>query len=111
MHDSDAAEHAAHLVRRMPLAEGIAAFEALPVLHGNNGATLRATTMLAMLHWLGIKPSYSRPGLATTMPTPRRAVPHRGVPAGILGHGLRRPECGPLVASHAQLDTRGCRDA
>ena len=32
-----------------------------PVLHGDNGATLKATTVLAMLHWLGIKPSYSRP--------------------------------------------------
>jgi hypothetical protein len=28
---------------------------------GHNGATLKATTVLAMLHWLGIKPSYSRP--------------------------------------------------
>jgi len=27
------------------------------VLHGDNGATLKATTVLAMLHWLGIKPS------------------------------------------------------
>src|SRR5580704_18275091 len=34
---------------------------ARPVLHGDNGATLRATTVLAMLHWLSIKPSYSRP--------------------------------------------------
>ena len=32
-----------------------------PVLHGDSGATLKATTVLAMLHWLGIKPSYSRP--------------------------------------------------
>jgi len=31
-----------------------------PVLHGDNGATLKATTVLAMLHWLGFKPSYSR---------------------------------------------------
>ncbi len=61
VHDSDAAEHAAHLVRRTALAEGIAALEARPVLHGDNGATLKATTVLAMLHWLGIKPSYSRP--------------------------------------------------
>jgi len=30
-------------------------------LHGDNGATLKATTVLTMLHWLGIKPSYSRP--------------------------------------------------
>jgi hypothetical protein len=34
---------------------------AKPVLHGDNGATLKATTVLAMLNWLGIKPSYSRP--------------------------------------------------
>jgi putative transposase len=61
VHDSDAAEHAAHLVRRTALAEDIAALEARPVLHGDNGATLKATTVLAMLHWLGIKPSYSRP--------------------------------------------------
>ena len=32
-----------------------------PVLHGDNGSTLKATTVLAMLHWLGVKPSYSRP--------------------------------------------------
>ena len=31
------------------------------MLHGDNGATLKATTVLAMLHWLGVKPSYSRP--------------------------------------------------
>jgi putative transposase len=31
------------------------------VLHGDNGASLKATTVLAMLYWLGIKPSYSRP--------------------------------------------------
>ena len=31
------------------------------MLHGDNGATLKATTVLSMLHWLGIKPSYSRP--------------------------------------------------
>ena len=60
VHDSDAAEHAAHLVRRTAFAEGIAASETRPVLHGDNGATLKATTVLAMLHWLGIKPSYSR---------------------------------------------------
>lgn len=34
---------------------------AKPVLHGDNGATLKATTVLAMLHWPGINPSYSRP--------------------------------------------------
>lgn len=61
VHDSDAAEHAAHLVRRTALAEGVHAMPARPVLHGDNGASLKATTVLAMLHWLGIAPSYSRP--------------------------------------------------
>lgn len=61
VHATDDADHAAHLVRRTALAEGIAACSAKPVLHGDNGATLKATTVLAMLHWLGVKPSYSRP--------------------------------------------------
>ena len=61
VHDTDAADHAAHLVKRAALAEGIAAAERRPILHGDNGATLKATTVLAMLHWLGVKPSYSRP--------------------------------------------------
>lgn len=61
VHANDSAEHAAHLVRRAALAEGIHMATQKPVLHGDNGATLKATTVLAMLHWLGIKPSYSRP--------------------------------------------------
>jgi transposase InsO family protein len=61
VHDTDSAEHAAHLARRTALAEGVHAMPVRPVLHGDNGATLKATTVLAMLHWLGIEPSYSRP--------------------------------------------------
>lgn len=61
IHETDDADHAAHLVRRTALAEGIAAMASKPVLHGDNGSTLKATTVLAMLHWLGVKPSYSRP--------------------------------------------------
>lgn len=61
VHDLDLADHAAHLVRRTALAEGIAALGSKPVLHGDNGSTLKATTVLAMLNWLGVKPSYSRP--------------------------------------------------
>ncbi|MBL8395371.1 MAG: hypothetical protein JNK99_11600 [Candidatus Accumulibacter sp.] len=60
-HETDAAEHAAHLVRRTALAEGIAARATKPVLHGDNGATFKATMVLARLHWLGVKPAYSRP--------------------------------------------------
>ena len=61
VHDSDDSDHAVHLVRRTALAEGIATMPAKPVLHGDNGSTLKATTVLAMLQWLGVKPSYSRP--------------------------------------------------
>jgi transposase InsO family protein len=61
VHDIDHADHAAHLVRRTALAEGIATLGTKPVLHGDNGSTLKATTVLAMLNWLGVKPSYSRP--------------------------------------------------
>ncbi len=61
VHADDHSDHAAHLVRRTALAEGIAALGEKPVLHGDNGSTLKATTVLAMLHWLGVKPSYSRP--------------------------------------------------
>jgi putative transposase len=61
VHDSDHSDHAVHLLRRTAQAEGIAALADKPVLHGDNGSTLKATTVLAMLNWLGVKPSYSRP--------------------------------------------------
>jgi putative transposase len=61
VHETDTAEHAAHLVRRTALSEGVHAGPTRPVLHGDNGATLKGTTVLAMLAWLGIAPSHSRP--------------------------------------------------
>ena len=60
VHATDGADHAAHLARRTALTEDIHAMAARPVLHGDNGATLKATTVIAMLHWLGIEPSCSR---------------------------------------------------
>jgi putative transposase len=68
VHETDSADHAAHLARRTALAEGAHAMSAKPVLHGDNGATLKATTVLAMLAWLGIQPSYSRPRLSDNNP-------------------------------------------
>ncbi len=47
VHDRDDSVHAAQLVRRTALAEGIAAMPRQPVLHGDNGATLKATTVLS----------------------------------------------------------------
>lgn len=63
VHAEDDGDHAARLVHRTALAEGIAAVERdkRPVLHGDNGSTIKATSVLAMLYWLGVKPSYSRP--------------------------------------------------
>jgi transposase InsO family protein len=61
VHETDDSQHAAQLLKRTALAEGIHAIKTKPVLHGDNGATFKATTVLAMLHWLRIKPSYSRP--------------------------------------------------
>ncbi len=61
IHDSDDSDHASHLLKRTALAEGIHSLPAKRVLHGDNGSTLKATSVLAMLHWLGVKPSYSRP--------------------------------------------------
>jgi transposase InsO family protein len=61
VHDTDSADHAAHLARRTALTEGVHGTDAKPVLHGDNGATMKATTVLAMLHWLGIATSWSRP--------------------------------------------------
>lgn len=61
IHEADDADHAVNLLKRTALAEGVHALTDKPVLHGDNGSTLKATTVLAMLHWLGVKPSYSRP--------------------------------------------------
>lgn len=68
VHDTDEANHAAHLVRRTALAEAVDERATRPVPHGDNSATLRATTVLAMLHWLGIAPSYSRPRVSGDNP-------------------------------------------
>jgi len=68
VHDTDSADHAAHLARRTALAEGVHAMPVRPVLHGDNGVTLKGTTVLAMLHWLGIEPSYSRPRVSDDNP-------------------------------------------
>lgn len=61
VHDRDQADHAAQLAKRTALSEGIHALPQKPVIHGDNGASFKATTVLAMLYWLGITPSYSRP--------------------------------------------------
>jgi len=50
----ESGEQASALLKRAALAEGVHAALQKPVLHGDNGAALKSTTVLAMLHWLGI---------------------------------------------------------
>jgi putative transposase len=61
VHETDSSDHAVDLLRRTALAEGFHTLPTKPVLHGDNGATLKATTVLAMMNWLGLKASHSRP--------------------------------------------------
>ena len=50
-----------NLLRRTALAEDLHTLDYKPVLHGDNGATLKATTVLAMMNWPGLRASCSRP--------------------------------------------------
>jgi putative transposase len=61
VHETDDSEHAVELLRRTALVEGLHSTAQKPVLHGDNGSTLKATSVLAMMYWLGLKASYSRP--------------------------------------------------
>lgn len=61
VHETDSSDHAVNLLRRTALAEGVHTLRRKPVLHGDNGSTVKATTVLAMMTWLGLKASHSRP--------------------------------------------------
>jgi len=61
VYNSDNAEHAVEVLRRTALAEGVATLPEKPVLHSDNGPTMKATTVLAFMTWLGITASHSRP--------------------------------------------------
>ena len=50
VHEVDSADHAVYLIRQTTVAEGVHAASAKPVPHGDSGATLKATTVLTMLH-------------------------------------------------------------
>ena len=71
--DTDDSDHAAHLARRTALAEGIHGLHDKPVLHGDNGATLKATTVPAMLHGLSVSPPTHDRASPTTMPSWNRS--------------------------------------
>jgi putative transposase len=66
VHEREAAEHAAVLIRKAALAEGITA-QGL-VLHADNGSPMKGATMLATLQRLGVVPSFSRPSVSNDNP-------------------------------------------
>ena len=52
VHATDDGEHAALLLKRTALAEGLHAVPVKPVLHGDNGPTVKCLSVKAMLDWL-----------------------------------------------------------
>jgi transposase InsO family protein len=62
VHENERAEHAARLIRKACLAEGIS--EHGLVLHADNGSPMKGATMLATLQRLGVVPSFSRPSVS-----------------------------------------------
>ena len=57
--EAESAEHAAQVIRRAVLAEGL--IDQPLVLHADNGSPFKAATLRETLHALQITPSYSRP--------------------------------------------------
>lgn len=82
IHAADASDHAAHLFKRATLAEGIDGPPNKPVLHGENGSTLKAR-QCAGRHWRGVKPSFHDRAFLTTTPF-QSIVQDRQIPTGIL---------------------------
>ena len=66
IHENETAEHAALLIRKASLAEGV--HEAGLVLHSDNGSPMKGATMLATLQRLGVVPSFSRPSVSNDNP-------------------------------------------
>ena len=66
IHENETADHAALLIRKACLAEGIS--EAGLVVHSDNGSPMKGATLLATLQRLGIVPSFSRPSVSNDNP-------------------------------------------
>lgn len=66
VHETEAAEHAAVLIRKACLAEGVG--QQGLVLHSDNGSPMKGATMLATLQRLGVVPSFSRPSVSNDNP-------------------------------------------
>lgn len=66
VHERESAEHAAVLIRKACLAQGIHEYGL--VLHADNGGPMKGATMLATLQKLGVVPSFSRPSVSDDNP-------------------------------------------
>lgn len=66
VHENESSEHAAKLVQKTCLAEGIGDSDL--VLHSDNGGPMKGATMLATLQRLGVIPSFSRPSVSDDNP-------------------------------------------
>ena len=66
IHENETAEHAATLIRKACLSEGIGQREL--VLHSDNGSPMKGASMLATLQRLGVVPSFSRPSVSNDNP-------------------------------------------
>jgi putative transposase len=64
--DEQSAEHAACVVSTAYVAEGLCKGDV--ILHSDNGAPMKGSTMLATLQRLGIMPSFSRPSVSDDNP-------------------------------------------
>jgi putative transposase len=67
VHEEESAEHAATLIRKACLSEGVR-YESSLVLHSDNGGPMKGATMLSTLQRLGVVPSFSRPSVSDDNP-------------------------------------------
>lgn len=66
VHGTESVEHATELVKQIYLAEQVRPHQVS--LHSDNGSPMKAATLKATLHQLGITPSYSRPSVSNDNP-------------------------------------------
>lgn len=66
VHEAENSENAAALIERCAAAQGIRRDQL--TLHSDNGSPMKGQTMLAMLQWLGIAASFSRPSVSDDNP-------------------------------------------
>lgn len=62
VHEAESSEHAARLIEQAVRREGVAGN--VLIIHQDNGSPMKGSTYVAKLAELGVRPSYSRPGVS-----------------------------------------------